>query len=55
MYNLGDLGKKIIRGLTILHVASLPCILVVFWIFSYYIVTLWVSHWYSVIDSGPEK
>jgi flagellar biosynthesis protein FlhB len=55
-YNLDGLGKKIIKWLTILHVVSLPFILVVFWVFSYYIVELWVSHWRDVIDfvSAPD-
>lgn len=55
-YNLGGLGKKIIKWLTILHVVSLPFILAIYWVLSYYIVELWASHWRDVIDfiSAPD-
>lgn len=50
MFSLKGWGNTLLKWLTILHVVSLPFILVSVWVVAYYTIDLWINYWGSVIE-----
>jgi hypothetical protein len=50
MFKLKGWGNSLLKWLTILHVVSLPFVLVSVWVLSYYTIDLWINYWGSVIE-----